>query len=72
MRNCPICKLHDGRLSVRGKVTVTVTDADSQPVELLRVACKVCGYTILFDSTVMSSSPYAGDDGELPPRIGDL
>jgi len=68
MRNCPQCKTHRGHLAVRG--ATTVDNAAGEKLELLRVTCDYCGYTLLFDASVMTTAPYEDGDEELPPTDG--
>ena len=67
MRNCPQCKTQHGKLGVRG--IVKVQDTSAGELELIRLACDRCGFTMLFDQSVMATSPYDGGDDELPPEV---
>lgn len=69
-RNCPVCRTQQGQLGVRPGVTVST--ADGSGLDFVRVSCDGCGYTMLFDAGVMTTSPYQGGDEELPPKVGNL
>lgn len=52
--------------------SLKIATADGSSLELVRVSCDGCGYTMLFDPVVMATSPYRGGDEELPPEPGNL
>ena len=64
-KNCPHCRVHLGRLDVRG--VVEVGDGVGGTMRLLRLGCDGCGFTMLFDATVVVSAPYTEGQEELPP-----
>lgn len=66
-RNCPHCKGSDGQLAARAPIVVT--RAEDEAVELLRVTCAKCGYTMLFDLDVYRTTPYTGTVEETPPSF---
>jgi predicted nucleic-acid-binding Zn-ribbon protein len=63
--NCPLCRLHTGKLAVKG--TTVVHDADGKDQEHLRLVCDYCGYTLLFDLSVPRSVAFGGDEEEVLP-----
>jgi hypothetical protein len=58
--NCPECRLARGRLEVRDPLTI-------DGIDFWRLTCSYCGYTQLFDSSVIRSTPYGGPEEEILP-----
>ncbi len=70
---CKLCRGTYGDLINHG--LLTLTGSDGKEVRLMRISCNYCGYTMLFDVSVVENTPYRGEGEEIIPdfnRIGSL
>lgn len=62
---CTMCRGFPGSFQDRGLVKLQTSDGEE--INLLRWTCGYCGYTMLFDPSVVKQTPYRGEGTEEVP-----
>jgi predicted nucleic-acid-binding Zn-ribbon protein len=59
---CKVCNRNNGYMLDSGRINLD--DASGKSIELMKLTCNRCGYTVLFDLDIPRNHPFDSNDYE--------